>query len=86
MLSEATITSKGQVTIPAEIRAKLGLEAGHKLVFSICDNGRLEVRVRRAHVGSGRGALNRHSVKLPEGDLREFIEQSVGEAMTGKLK
>jgi antitoxin PrlF len=29
----ATITSKGQITIPAEIRAVLGLGAGDKIVF-----------------------------------------------------
>ena len=32
-MSEATITSKGQVTIPAEIRKALGLSAGERVVF-----------------------------------------------------
>ena len=31
-MSEATITSKGQVTIPAEIRKALGLSAGERKV------------------------------------------------------
>lgn len=30
---EATITSKGQITIPIEIRERLGLKAGQKLEF-----------------------------------------------------
>jgi AbrB family looped-hinge helix DNA binding protein len=30
---KATLTSKGQVTIPAKIRRRLGLEVGHVLEF-----------------------------------------------------
>ena len=29
----ATLTTKGQVTIPAEIRARLGIDAGDKISF-----------------------------------------------------
>ena len=38
----ATVTSKGQVTIPAEARKKLGIKAGSKLEFVVLE-GRLEV-------------------------------------------
>ena len=31
----ATITTKGQVTIPAEVRERLGLRAGQKLDFDV---------------------------------------------------
>ncbi|MGZ8324676.1 MAG: AbrB/MazE/SpoVT family DNA-binding domain-containing protein, partial [Rhodoplanes sp.] len=37
---EATVTSKGQVTIPQEVREKLRLRSGHKLRFTIEGNGR----------------------------------------------
>ena len=40
----ATLTSKGQVTLPKEIRERLGLTAGSRLDFSIDDNGELRVR------------------------------------------
>lgn len=33
MGEEATVTSKGQVTLPKKIREELGLEAGKKLSF-----------------------------------------------------
>ena len=32
---KATLTSKGQITIPAQIRRKLGLEPGHVLEFDL---------------------------------------------------
>jgi len=38
----ATVTSKGQVTLPAEARKKLGIKAGSKLEFVVLE-GRLEV-------------------------------------------
>jgi antitoxin PrlF len=36
----ATITSKGQITIPASVRKALGLEAGDRVVFRL-EDGRL---------------------------------------------
>lgn len=40
----ATITSKGQVTIPKEIRDRLELEAGEEIEFILGERGRMEVR------------------------------------------
>jgi antitoxin PrlF len=34
---EATVTSKGQVTLPKELRSHLGIETGSKIRFSISD-------------------------------------------------
>lgn len=39
-----TVTEKGQVTIPKEIRERTGIEPGDELVFEL-ENG--EVRVRK---------------------------------------
>jgi AbrB family looped-hinge helix DNA binding protein len=36
----ATVTSKGQVTIPKPIRDRLGIKAGTKVVFSLDKEGR----------------------------------------------
>lgn len=47
METKATITSKGQVTIPLAIREALGLEAGTQLSFQLTE-GELRVRpIRR---------------------------------------
>lgn len=45
---EATLTSKGQITIPAELRAKLQLKDGDKLEFYFDARDRLVVRPRNA--------------------------------------
>lgn len=40
----ATITGRGQVTVPASIRRRLKLEASDKLVFVVGDDGRIYIR------------------------------------------
>lgn len=40
----STVTSKGQVTIPKEIRTRLGLKPGDRLDFHLDDQGQLKVR------------------------------------------
>lgn len=42
-MSMATITSKGQVTIPAMVRAALGVGSGDRLEFVEVDPGRFEL-------------------------------------------
>ena len=46
------ITSKGQVTIPIEIRGKLGLHPGTEVDFAVDGDA---VRLTRAESGKGRG-------------------------------
>ncbi len=38
-MATATITSKGQITLPKAVRTKLGLEAGHRVEFIETDAG-----------------------------------------------
>lgn len=62
MKSTATLTSKGQVTIPLAVRRKLGLETGDSIVFE-CREGSAEVRPLRGRLTSF-GVLNKF---LPQG-------------------
>ncbi len=39
----ATVTSKGQVTIPRDVREALGLDEGHRVEFRIRDDGVVEL-------------------------------------------
>lgn len=46
---KSTISSKGQVTVPAEVRAQLGLEAGAVVLFNLRKDG---VLLRKGSVGT----------------------------------
>lgn len=58
-MSEATITSKGQVTIPAEIRRAMGLTAGERVVFTRLDDGTTVFRAKRRSIMELKGFLKR---------------------------
>ena len=53
----STLTSKGQITIPKEIRDRLRLGVGHRLDFQIDGEGNLIVKPRNRDVRELRGML-----------------------------
>ena len=66
-MDESTVTSKGQVTIPQEIRRALGIRQGSRVAF-LAKNGKAELRVlHRApeSVVSGFGMLEARGKHVP---------------------
>lgn len=66
-MESSTVTSKGQVTIPKEVRRELGIRQGSQVAFAI-RNGRAELRVlHRApeSVASGFGMLKARGKRMP---------------------
>ena len=49
-MSNATLTSKGQTTIPKEIRDSLGLKAQDRLNFTLMPNGTVIMRVKNKSI------------------------------------
>ena len=47
---EATVTSKGQVTLPSELRRRLGLGKGSRIRFSIPASGPVQVEPVRYRI------------------------------------
>ena len=58
-MTTATVTSKGQVTIPQPVRRHLHLEEGDKLEFTIEDDGTVRVRTIKGSVRDLFGFLKR---------------------------
>lgn len=58
-MTTATVTSKGQVTIPQRVRRHLHLEEGDKLEFTIEDDGTVRVRTIKGSVRDLFGFLKR---------------------------
>ena len=59
MTTETTLTSKGQVTVPREIRVRLGLESGDKLVFTMLSDGTVVMRAKTRRLIDMAGSLTR---------------------------
>lgn len=68
----ATITSKGQLTLPKEIRDRLGLVAGSKLEFMIEADGSLRVRPLRRGAADLFGLL--HDAQRPASTVQQMNE------------
>lgn len=56
-MSESTITSKGQVTIPAEIRRVLGVNAQDKITFTPMPDGTVILRAKTKSIMDLKGLL-----------------------------
>ena len=54
----ATLTSKGQTTVPREIREHLKLESGDRLHFTVLPNGTVVLRAKKGDVRSLAGVLH----------------------------
>jgi AbrB family looped-hinge helix DNA binding protein len=66
-MNAATITSKGQVTIPQEVRRRLGIRAGSRVEFMVvADHVEMRVVTPPAKVsGSGYGLLKSPRTAVP---------------------
>ena len=73
----STVTVKGQVTIPVEIRRLLNLQAGDQVAF-IIDNDRIALERRERRIEAAFGLLKaERSVSL--GEMEQAIRTRSGE-------
>ena len=63
-MGEATMTSKGRITIPVGIRKSTGLEAGDRVVFTRLVDGTVVMRAKTRSVTALAGRLPRPSRKV----------------------
>ena len=58
MSNDATLTSKGQTTIPKEIRDSLSLKAGDRMTFTLMPDATVLMRVKSKSVAELAGILH----------------------------
>ncbi len=75
-MASATITIKGQVTIPKEIRDYLNLDTGSKVDFVIDENGTVKLIPLNVPIQSLSGILHRPGMK---GATLEEMEAAIQE-------
>jgi len=74
---EAKITSKGQATIPVEVRERLGLQAGDRIAFIEMEHGFL-ILPRNRPVESLFGSLAQYAIP---GTTVDDYEEAVGKGI-----
>ena len=70
MSAEATLTSKGQTTIPKSIRDSLRIRPGDRMTFTLLPDGAVLMRIKHKSVLDLAGRLRKRGQKrLPVEDL-----------------
>ena len=76
----ATITSKGQVTIPLSVRDRLGLKSGDQIDFVLESKGRVTLKSTRVPFETLRGILkNTRRKPVSVRQMDQAIERTVRE-------
>lgn len=63
MSNDATLTSKGQTTIPKEIRESLGMKPGDQMTFTLMPDATVIMRVKSKSVTALAGVLQKKGRK-----------------------
>lgn len=77
-MPSATVTSKGQVTIPSQVRKALGLKPGTRIDFFQNEDGRFVLYPKTGSIRELEGCLAAH---LPSMTVEE-MDKAIGEAVT----
>jgi antitoxin PrlF len=71
----ATLTSKGQITIPKEVREKLKLQTGDKLEFLIQEDGTARVIPVTSSIKELRGLIPKPKKAVSLEDMDKAVEK-----------
>lgn len=72
-MTTATVTSKGQITIPANVRQALKVEAGDRVEFVEIDGGRFEFVAATRSVKELKGMFGKPSKRVSIEDMNRAI-------------
>ena len=79
MQKKATITSKGQITVPREVRQVLGVRSGDKLLFESDDKGVRVRPVRSESAFSKYRGIGNPGIPTGRANLRKWLRAMRGQ-------
>jgi AbrB family looped-hinge helix DNA binding protein len=82
-MSEAKMTSKGQITLPKEIRLQLGLKQGDRVRFIVEDDGRVRLLPAKRDISELMGILPSPKGGFSLEEIDEVVQGSVARQVAG---
>jgi AbrB family looped-hinge helix DNA binding protein len=73
-MAASTLTSKGQITVPKEVRERLGVREGDRIVFQFDQHGQVVLRPEGRDPLGGLVGLLRHRAKDRPATVEEMNE------------
>ena len=83
-MATATLTSKGQTTVPKEVRDHLSLKPGDKLDFRIDADGQVRLSVRKRRLHELAGMLGEPARRFSLEEIDEVIAPAAREDAQGR--
>ena len=74
-MSTATVTGKGQVTIPADVRRRMGLDAGDRIEFVEVEDGEYLIKPATDDVRTLKGLLRKPSKSISIADMNATVRR-----------
>ena len=78
-MSEAKMTSKGQITVPKDVRQKLGLKPGDRVRFLLEADGRVRLMPAKRDISELVGILPKPRRTLSIEEMDDAIARAVAE-------
>jgi antitoxin PrlF len=72
-MTTATLTSKGQITIPAQVRASLGLGTGDRIEFIALGDGKFAIMAATHSARDLKGLIRKPSKYVSVEDMNQAI-------------
>lgn len=72
-MATATLTSKGQITIPVQVRAALGLDTGDRIEFVELPDGKFAIMAATHSVCDLKGLIRKSGKAVTIEDMNEAI-------------
>ncbi|MFP4131191.1 MAG: AbrB/MazE/SpoVT family DNA-binding domain-containing protein [Thiohalospira sp.] len=76
---EATVTSKGQITLPKGLREQLRLHTGDRVVFLVGEDGSVHLIPKRASLDELKGIVPAPGQPVGLEEMERAIEQGASE-------
>lgn len=77
-MTTATITSKGQVTIPKDVRVRLGIDAGDRVEFIEIEDGVFQIVAATQDVKALKGIVPRPTKVVTVEEMKAAIAEMGG--------
>lgn len=84
-MPSSVVTSKGQITIPVEVRQRLGLEIGHRVDFVEIARGQYALVAATVDIKSLRGIVGKPPKPVSIEDMNRTVrERAAGRRTPGR--
>jgi AbrB family looped-hinge helix DNA binding protein len=79
-MASSSLTSKGQITIPIEVREELGLKTGDRIEFVKNEEGKFFIQPKKGSIMNLRGMFKWTGAPVSVEEMNEAIATHVREA------